>query len=168
MKTAASFFVWLELVGLGVWVGGMLTLGALVAPTVFDVVRPNEMAGEAMSLVFRKFNAGLVYVCIVLIAIGFLGKWFLGLKRERSRWVEGGMLTVMILSGIYMGAVLSPRLQDLRQIKMSDPSNTAAVVEFNRKHRTSEQLFTVNLLLGLAVLGINSGASAVSDRKEIG
>ena len=167
MKIPASFFVWLELVGLGVWLGGMLTLGALVAPTIFDMVRPNEMAGETMSLVFRKFNAGLVYVCIVLIAIGFLGKWFLGPKRERSRWVEGGVLTVMILSGIYMGAVLSPRLQDLRQIKMSDPSNTAVVVEFNRKHRASEQLFTVNILLGLAVLWMNSGA-AVADRKETG
>lgn len=168
MKTAASFFVWLELVGLGVWVGGMLTLGALVAPTVFDTIKPVETAGEAMSLVFRKFNGGLVYACILLTVLGFLGKWFLGKQRGKRLWIEGGLLAVMVLSGLYIGAILGPRMQELRHIRMTDPSNTGVVVAFDRGHRTSEILFSLNLLLGLAVLGINSGASAVSERKEIG
>ncbi len=168
MKILASFFVWLELVGLGVWVGGMLTLGALVAPTVFDTIKPVEMAGEAMSLVFRKFNGGLVYVCIILVVLGFLGKWFLGKLRGKRLWIEGGLLMVMVLSGLYIGTILGPRMQELRQIRMTDPSNTGAVVDFDRGHRTSETLFSVNLLLGLAVLWINSGTSAASDRKEIG
>ncbi len=168
MKIVASFFVWLELAGLGVWIGGMLTVGALVAPTVFNTVKPVEMAGEAMSLVFRRFNGGLVYVCIILVVLGFLGKCFLGKQRGRRFWIEGGLLTVMVLSGLYIGAILGPRMQELRQIRLTDPSNTGAVVEFDRGHRTSETLFSVNLLLGLAVLWINSGASAVADRKETG
>lgn len=156
MKTVVSFFVWLELVGLGVWVGGMLTLGALVAPTVFNTVKPVEVAGEAMSLVFRRFNGGLVYVCIVWVAVGFLGKGYLGPPRGRSRWIEGGLLTIMILSALYIGSVLGPRMQELRQDRLRDPSNTAVVAEFDRGHRLSERLFLLNMLLGLGVLFINA------------
>ena len=162
MKILSSFFNWLELVGLGVWIGGMLTLGALVAPTVFNTVKPVEMAGEAMSLVFRRFNGGLVYVCIILVAVGFLGKWHLNPKRGRSRWIEGGLLTVMILCGLYIGAILGPRMQELRQIRLTDPSNTAAVVEFDRGHRLSETLFSINMLLGLAVLFVAARESVAS------
>jgi uncharacterized membrane protein len=165
MRHLASFFVWLELAGLGIWVGGMVALGALVAPTVFNTVKPVEMAGDAMSLVFRRFNGGLVYVCIILVVLGFLGKRFMARQRGMRFRIEGGLLTVMVLSGLYIGAILGPRMQELRHIRMTDPSNTGAVVEFDRGHRTSETLFSLNLLLGLAVLWMNSGTT-VSDRKE--
>ncbi|MBI3811915.1 MAG: DUF4149 domain-containing protein [Nitrospirae bacterium] len=166
MKRFVIFFVWLELAGLGVWVGGMLTLGALVAPTVFNTVKPVEMAGAAMSLVFRRFNGGFVYACIILVVLGFLGKWFPAKQRGKRFWIEGGLLAVMVLSGLYIGVVLGPRMQELRQIRLADPSNGMAVAEFDRGHRTSETLFSVNLLLGLAVLWMNTGAPAVPDRRE--
>ena len=165
MKQMAYFFFWLELVGLGVWVGGMVTLGALVAPTVFNTVKPVEMAGDAMSLVFRKFNGGLVYICIGLVLIGFLGKFFLVASRGRSRWVEGSLLILMTLTGLYIGAILGPKMQDLRQIRMSDPSNTGAVVEFDRGHRLSERLFTLNLILGVTALFINARDMVLSGEK---
>ena len=166
MKILASLFVWLELTGLGIWVGGMLTLGALVAPTVFNTVKPVEMAGEAMSLVFRRFNGGLVYVCIFLVMVGFLGKGWLGSSRGLRRWIEGALVTGMVLTGLYIGAILGPRMQELRQIRLADPSNGSAVAEFDRGHRTSETLFSVNLLLGLAALWMNSRPSIDTNRKE--
>ena len=129
---------WLELLGLGVWVGGMITLGALVAPTIFDLVKPIEMAGDAMSLVFRKFNGGLVYICIAMVTIGYVGKLILTSRMYRSRFIEGGLLLVMIVIGIYIGVVLGPRMQELREIRSHDPSNTGAVVDFDRGHRAPE------------------------------
>ncbi len=156
MRALAYLCYWIELLGMAVWIGGMVILGALVAPTVFNTVKPIEMAGEAMSLVFRKFNGGLVYVCIALVILGFLGKSFLSQRRGRSLWIEGGLLTVMVLSGLYIGAILGPRMEDLRHIRIADPSNAAAIVEFNHRHRISETLFSVNLLLGLAVLFIHA------------
>ena len=161
MRALAYLSRWLELLGLGVWIGGMVILGALVAPTVFNTVKPIEMAGAAMSLVFRRFNGGLVYACIALVALGFLGKFFLDQHRGRSRWIEGGLIAVMILVGLYIGAILGPRMEDLRHTRIADPSNSAAIVEFNRDHRVSETLFSVNLILGLAVLFINAKESAI-------
>lgn len=165
MKFLTSFFTWLELAGLGVWVGGMLTLGALVAPTVFNTVKPIEMAGEAMSLVFRRFNGMMVYVCIVFVVLGFLGKWALANRRGIRLRIEAVLLAVMVLSGLYIGAILGPRMQELRQIRLADPSNGMAIAEFDRGHHTSETLFSVNLLVGLAVIWLNSGISG-PDRRE--
>jgi len=163
VRTLAYLSRWLELLGMGVWIGGMVILGALVAPTVFNTVKPIEMAGEAMSLVFRKFNGGLVYVCIVLVVFGFLGKFFMSQRRRRSLWIEGGLLTVMVLAGLYIGAILGPRMEELRRIRMTDPSNSTAIIEFNRDHRVSVSLFSVNLLLGLAVLLIHARESVIKD-----
>lgn len=166
MKIIVSFFEWLERVGLGVWVGGMLTLGALVAPVVFNTVKPIEMAGDTMSLVFHKFNSGLVYVCILLVVVGFVGKWLLGRQRGKRLWVEGGLLIAMVLCGLYIGAILGPKMQALRQITLTDRSNGMAVAEFDHRHRESVTLFSINILLGLAVIWVHSGSSGDSNRRK--
>jgi uncharacterized membrane protein len=166
VRGLVSFSRWLELLGLGVWIGGMVILGALVAPTVFNTVKPIEVAGAAMSLVFRRFNGGLVYACIAMVALGFLGKLFLEQQRGRSRWIEGGLIAVMILVGIYIGAILGPQMEELRHARITDPSNSTAIIEFNRDHRVSETLFSINLILGLVVLFINARESAIKGVKS--
>ena len=158
-KIAATLSQWILLIALALWVGGMMTL-ILAAPVVFDTIKPVELAGEAMSLVFRRFNGGLVFVCIGLAAAGFLGKWFLDPRRGRARKIEGGLLLAMILCGIYIGALLGPRMQELRKIRMSDPSDTGAVVAFERGHRLSERLFSINLLLGFSLLWMSAREAA--------
>jgi hypothetical protein len=135
---------------------------------VFNTVKPIEMAGEAMSLVFRKFNGGLVYLCIAMVVLGFLGKLILSQKRERSLRIEGGLLTVMVLSGLYIGAILGPRMEELRRIRITDPSNSTAIIEFDRDHRISVTSFSVNIFLGLAVLFINAKESATTSVEGTG
>jgi uncharacterized membrane protein len=166
MKRAAYLFSWFELLGLAFWVGGMVTLGALVAPAVFDIVKPVQMAGDAMSIVFRKFNGGLVYVCVMLVAVGFTGKIILTRHKDRSQWIEGAMLLMMILTGLYIGAILGPKMQDLRHIRAQDPSNTGAVVEFDRGHRLSERLFTLNMVLGVGALFMNARGIIISRERN--
>ena len=161
MRALAYISRWVELLGLGIWVGGMVSLGALVAPIVFTTVKPIEMAGAAMSLVFRRFNGGLVYACIAMVMIGFIGKLVLDKPGGRSRRIEGGLIAGMILVGLYIGTILGPRMEDLRHTRITDPSNSAAIIEFDRDHRISETLFTVNLILGLAVLFINAKESVI-------
>ncbi|MBI3610044.1 MAG: DUF4149 domain-containing protein [Nitrospirae bacterium] len=166
MKIIASFFIWLELLGLGVWIGGMVILGAVVAPTVFNAVKPVEMAGDAMSLVFHRFNGEWVFVCIGLVVLGFVGKWLTAPPQGMRMRIEAALIIVLVLSGLYIGAILGPRMQTLRQITLTDRSNGMAVAEFDHKHKRSVQLFSVNILLGLAVLWMNSRPSSGSNRKE--
>jgi hypothetical protein len=59
-------------------------------------------------------------------------------------------------------------MQELRHIKSTDPSNTAAVVQFDRDHRIAERLFVVNALLGLIALFIVSRETAGSGGMKAG
>jgi len=80
--------------------------------------------------------------------------------------IEAFLLTVLVLSGLYIGAILGPRMQTLRQITLTDRSNGMAVAEFDQKHKRSVQLFSVNILLGLIVLWLNSRPSGGVNREE--
>ena len=158
-KTLVTLSHWMELTSLALWVGGMTTL-VMIAPLVFDTIKPLEMAGDAMSLVFRRFNGGLVFVCMGLAAAGFLGKWFLDPRHGRARKIEGGLLLVMVVCGLYIGAVLGPEMQELRKVRLINPADTGAVVAFDRGHRLSETLFSVNLLLGFSLLLMSAREAA--------
>jgi len=149
-----STFLWFEFLGLGIWIGGMLTIGALVAPTIFTHFGSMELAGAAMSLIFQKFNSGLVYVCIVMVVLGFGGKVFLMPRSGWSRRIEGGLIVLMILSAIYIGSVLGPKLQELREIRAGDGDNLVVKEQFERGHKLSVGLFNVNLFAGLVVVFI--------------
>ncbi len=53
------------LVAAAVWTGGMLTLGALVAPVVFTMI-PAPGAADAMTVVFQRFDT-VALVCVAVI-----------------------------------------------------------------------------------------------------
>jgi uncharacterized membrane protein len=55
----------LALVASAAWVGGMLTLGALVAPVVFTMI-PAPGAADAMTVVFQRFDT-MALVCVAVI-----------------------------------------------------------------------------------------------------
>ena len=166
MRILAATMIWFQLLGLSIWLGGMVVLGALVAPTVFTSVEPYESAGEVMTLLFRKFNGSLVYGCAVLVLVGFIGKWFLNPMPGWSRRVEGILLGVMIVSAIYIGSILGPRMQELRIVKNADPNNTLAAAEFQRGHTLSRALFTLNLGLGMPLLFIHARESLVRNAEQ--
>ncbi len=152
MRFLRSTCAWLEFLGLGIWIGGMLTIGALVAPTIFGHIESMDIAGGTMSLIFQKFNGGLVYVCIFLAVVGFGGKVFLSPRPGWPRRIEGGLLATMIILSIYIGSVLGPQLQELREMRAADRDNLVIKEEFKQKHDVSERLFSVNLVFALVVL----------------
>lgn len=164
MMQRAAIGRFLESLGLGVWLGGMIAIGPIVAAAVFDGVTPAAEAGEVMSGIFRQFNGGVVYVCVALAVTGYLMKLGSGAARGRRVQIEGALLALLVASGLYVGAVLGPRMQELRQLRIADPQNTEAVVGFDRGHRRSRALFSVNMLLAVVLLYLNAAAPVVTKR----
>jgi uncharacterized membrane protein len=164
MRRLLPAAVFLETLGLGIWLGGMIAIGPIVASTVFGTVTPAAEAGEVMSTIFRKFNGGLVYVCIALAVAGYLLKLAVARVVSRRLQVEGALLALLVASGLYIGALLGPRMQELRQLRIADPQNTTAVVEFDRGHRRSRALFSVNMLLSVVLLYLTAAAPAATVR----
>src|SRR5512143_616848 len=57
----------LALLATGVWLGGILVLGAIVAPIVFREV-PAPTSADAMTLVFTTFDK-LAMTCAAIVAV---------------------------------------------------------------------------------------------------
>ena len=147
---------WLELLGLAILTGGTITLGVVVAPTVFTLLPPMSTGGEVMSAVFIRFNTIVAYICLGLILIGFLGKSILEGWGRRRRYLEGIFVLIILGVGIYLGGLLTPRMDELRHMRIQNPNDQHVERQFWAGHRLSEGLFSVNLLLGLGVLYLNA------------
>jgi len=147
---------WLELLGLAILIGGMITLGAVVAPTVFTLLPPMTTGGEVMSTLFIRFNTIVTYIYLGLISLGFLGKSILEGWGKKKRYLEGIFLVLILGVGIYLGGVLTPRMDQLRQMRIQNPDDQRVEEQFWAGHRLSQGLFSVNLLLGMGVLYLNA------------
>src|SRR5437879_1887369 len=79
-RTVVAAIATVQLLALAVWAGGLLALGAVVAPIVFRVV-PAPTSADAMTLVFRRFDV----VAITCAAIALVA--------EASFAVRGGRVT---------------------------------------------------------------------------
>jgi hypothetical protein len=113
-STRATVLASLYVGALALWVGGLVTLGAIVAPTVFRTVAAPANA-DAMTTVFRRFDAVAIGCAVVALgseaAVGFL------LSGAQKREDRTRILAILGASGLAtLEAVwLSPSIQALHQ-----------------------------------------------------
>ena len=122
--------------GLALWIGGAIVLGALVAPALFGAM-PRQEAGAIFGPILRKFarlRLGAIALVIVAAAVKHLAwethastVWIL------IRWIAIAFMAAAVLYEIYS---LEPALHARR----GDPER------FQPLHRRSENLMKLTLL----------------------
>ena len=150
---------YLYVVALVVWVGGLVTAGALVAPSVFGVLQAWD-AAEGRMLAGRVFGDVLMRLTWLSYAMGAV--MFVTLTLHRllgARPVKYGvrvgimamMLTMMMATGFW----LIPTV-DAIQAQVPGPVSALAAddarrIEFDRLHGISNILYSITVLGGLAL-----------------
>ena len=132
----------LHLLALALWLGGLVAIGALVAPTAFHVARTdpalagslaaqNALAGGIVGGSLRVFNFLTLACAAVLLAANF----FL-LSAARRRWTFACLLAalLLLLSALYLTFHLTPAM-DAAQLRGDSAS-------FDVMHRAYEALST--------------------------
>jgi uncharacterized membrane protein len=137
-----------------VWLGGIVVLGAIVAPTVFRNV-PAPTSADAMTLVFGRFDrvamscAAIALVAEAALAIG-IGKG----TTKKALAVDLVRAASVVLAGglaIAVGAWLSPGISALHRGGAVRGSGGAGL-ELERLHRMAEAAGKGQVLLLVAVL----------------
>jgi hypothetical protein len=147
--------------GIALWLGGLIAIGALVAPTAFHLVRQlpqlhadknlqTAIAGGVVGGSLRIFNV-VCYVCGGLIIVA---EAFMLLNPSKTRtgffWTSFSLILAIALLGsaFYLGHVLFPAL-DLAQ-------QQGNLLLFDRLHHLYEQLsgLQLPLLLGIMLAGV--------------
>lgn len=131
------------------WAGGLVVLGAIVAPTVFRIV-PAPSSADAMTVVFRRFDA----VAMTAAAIALVAEATLFLKDggpARLDVARGAAAVVASILAIVVGTWLSPGISELHRSGAIRGLNEGGV-ELERLHRLAEAAGKGQLALLLVVL----------------
>jgi hypothetical protein len=147
-------------VALTVWVGGLLALGAIAAPSIFDVVALRHviegrlLAGAIFGETLRRFHL-LSYGAAAVLLISLLARAVLG-PRPRRFAARFAVAFVMTAAAAYAGIVLAPRIArtqaEIGVAPSTLPETDPRRVEFDRLHGTSSGLLLVPLAGGLLLL----------------
>lgn len=154
------FIRYLALVALVVWVGGMVILGLLVAPQTFRVLQASNpadgriLAGALFGAILRQFHL-VAYACGAVLFVCLFAMKFLG-PPPHAFVARVALVVIMLALTLYSGVPLTRELAQVQsqvsgpvsQLSKEDPRR----VQFDRLHRTSTLLMTVNMGLGLVLL----------------
>ena len=150
---------YLYVVALVLWVGGLVSAGALVAPAVFGVLQAWNPA-EGRVLAGQVFGAVLVRLTWLSYAMAFIMFVTLTLHRllgarPLKYGIRVGIMAMMLLMMMAMGFYIIPEVNAI-QAQVAGPvselpAGDARRVLFDSLHWWSNILFSITALAGLAL-----------------
>ena len=128
--------------GLAIWIGGALVLGALVAPALFKAL-PRGDAGAIFGPTLRRFSR-LRFIAIALVVAGAAVKYLVWERHAANPWIAIRWVAIAVLAVdvAYEVGYLEPALERAR-------GDAAA---FGRLHKRSEILMKSALLAAVVAL----------------
>jgi hypothetical protein len=147
---------------IAVWIGGLLALGAIAAPAIFDVVAARGIpdarlvSGGIFGEVLRRFHL-VAYGCGAVLLLTLAVRRVLG-PRPRHFAFRFALAAVTLAAALYAGLVIQPSIVDLqRQIganvsASSLPPDDARRVAFGRLHGRSAMVQFVPIVGGLLLI----------------
>jgi uncharacterized membrane protein len=151
----------LELLALGVWVGGLIVLIGAVIPAVFNSFGGQNSGGFFLTKAFEGYNR-LVVAALAVLVLSMGYRWWSG---EPAAQVSRGEVIVLAGMGLIAGLiilVLHPQAAALQAeafAAQDEQARKAAFEAFFRLHMPIRSLYMVNLVLGTALLVMKASRS---------
>jgi len=134
-----------ERILLTLWIGGMWTVGYIVAPTLFAMLADRTLAGAVAGQLFSVMSyIGLLSAGILLSSQCYRTKaaW----RQNWRIWILIMMLLLIVIGEFY----LQPLMAELKQAGLQAGSDNAR--QFGQLHGVASALFVINSLLGLGLV----------------
>ena len=162
---------------LAVWLGGMIVLGAVVAPALFstlgalDPVSGRLFAGEGFGAVLQRFHY-LAYGAGGILLVSLSAMALLG-PRPRSFAVRTVIVATMLAVAVYSGVIVLGEIDSIQsgiaestpslgtgehtvaathRLPSSLPAGDARRIRFDLLHVLSTRLMMFNIVAGLVLL----------------
>jgi hypothetical protein len=150
-------------------IGGMLTLGAFVAPAVFGGL-PRPEAAPLMGTLFRRYDQ----VLLVALGLVWLGEILQGrlsglcpIPRRPLPLLRSFLLLGLTAGLLTVSLGVNPAIERMQRAGLQRTPLTAEGRNFERTHRLSETLYKADLLLATLLLLLTPFTLADPGRKQI-
>jgi uncharacterized membrane protein len=143
-----------------VWLGGMVVLGAIVAPATFQGLQASApsigraLAGDLFGQVLARFHY-VAYACGGIMLVSMMAMGLLG-PRPRAFAVRLAVICAMLLVAVYSGVIV---LQTIDSIQLEAgrlpsllPAGDARRIRFDLLHQLSTRLMMANIAGALALV----------------
>lgn len=147
---------WIHYTALGLWVGGIFFIGAVMAPSVHNSMASRGVAGQIVGNGLRRFNTIEIFLCVLLLSTVVLSHPFVYGKNRFE-------LACVFLLILWMGVVtcfcryyFMPKMQAIRENVPTFDATEESQSSEKKRFQTLHSLYTwgmrLNLILGLGVL----------------
>ncbi|OFW04260.1 MAG: hypothetical protein A3I61_09770 [Acidobacteria bacterium RIFCSPLOWO2_02_FULL_68_18] len=143
-----------------VWLGGMVVLGALVAPTTFEVLQSREatagraLAGDVFGTTIARFHY-VEYAAGALLLVTLTGMRLLGPRPAAfgaRALIAAGMLTAALYSGLVVFRRIDAVQLEAGGLASRLPPGDARRARFDELHELSTRLMLLNMAGALVLL----------------
>jgi uncharacterized membrane protein len=151
------------LLSAAVWLGGLVALGALVAPVVFSTVAMPASA-DAMVIVFRRFDVVAMTCAALVLCAEALRRSVRRSSFARVDFARASVAVAAAAAAVFQGTRLSPRIAELHAAG-AVRGFEAGGMELSRLHDVAEtcgkaQVLLLVLLVVLHVVTLSADPSA--------
>jgi uncharacterized membrane protein len=138
----------------GVWVGGMVALGACAAPFVFRLT-PAPYSGDAMGSAFARFDQIALGAAVVILGAEVARTWAGGARARRPA-ARARRITAVIAAACaaYVGLVLTPHINALHHAGAQRGQGPQGD-ELDRTHKTAEAVGKAETGLGALLVALH-------------
>lgn len=141
------------------WLGGMIFFSVLAAPVIFNTL-PLADAGKVVAGIFPRYYI-LGYVTGIIGVI--LAAYFAISRAPRLWWGFATVaLAIALALTLYAGAVIRPKVDQIRTVAEEANPDPARKQEFQRLHRLAVSINGAVMLLN--ALALLSTAAALAPR----
>lgn len=138
---------------LAIWIGGLVALGACVAPLVFKMV-PAPTSGEAMGAVFRRFDLIAMSCAVVVLGCEAVRIWVREGSATNAERLRGLLAVTAAGAAIYGGLELSPSIVALHAAGAVRGFGENGV-KLDRIHDLAEAVAKVEVTVGFFLLALH-------------
>jgi len=145
---------------LAIWLGGMVVLGAVVAPVTFQVLQASDptlgrlLAGAAFGAILARFHF-VAYGCGAILLLTLAAMALLG-PRPRGVAARSAIIIAMLGVSTYSGRWVLAEIGAIQQSVGELPSNLPATdprrIRFDELHQRSTGLMMLNLAGAIALV----------------
>jgi hypothetical protein len=137
--------------GLALWLGGAVALGALAAPELFRAL-PRPQAGAIFGPILRRF-ARLRLLALLFVVGGAMAKYLLWETHAATVWLalRWAAIAFMALELIYEIGWQERAMERLRARFTDDPASPERVA-FGRLHKRAEGLMRASVFAAMLAL----------------
>lgn len=155
-----SLLQWIALLACGIWIGILIFLGSVVAPSIFKFMDSKTQAGVLNGIILHKMNI-MEGICSIVLLLSSL--FFLFYRKSLLQWIRmfASLLLFANLGGYSM--IIAPRMDQLKVTIQNfdtpkDQDTRPEREAFERLHSAYSSLVTVNVVVLLTLFFLISTA----------